>query len=248
VHHRGIPLQLRARDRLGQLEELAHAVAVVVVLHVLAPIHQRQPGIAAGARLVEVVGVDLFFAPVDFNHRRDERDHVVADVLDERRLFDDQPVGELDQHFRAAGLGRVHAADEVVDWLGGLQQRLRLGVGGTARIGQRRKLIAVLLERLDRRFIGDRQRDDIAPFFGLADREIARARRHLGELLVVAMNVFRVGELAGLADVAAEELHRRRHRVGGRQVIDELGRDPGILQRLLDLRGVFSVDLLRRWF
>ena len=133
---------------------------------------------------------------------------------------------------------------EVVDRLGGLDQRLRLRVGGLARIGQRRELIAVLLEVLDRRLVGDRQRDHVAAFFGLADLPVARARRHFGELLVVAMNVLRVGQLAGLADDAAEELERRRHGVGRRQVIDELGRDPRILQGLLDLRGVLLVDLL----
>ena len=118
VHDRRVPLERLLRHRLRQLEELPHAVAVVVVLHVLAPVHQRQPRVARRALLVEVVGVDLLLAAVDFDHRRDQRDDVVADVLDERRLFDDQAVGQLDQHLGAAGLRRVHAADRVVDRLG----------------------------------------------------------------------------------------------------------------------------------
>jgi hypothetical protein len=246
VHHRRVPLQLRARHRLGQLEKLPHAVAVVVVLDVLAPVHQRQAGIAAGAGLVEVVGVDVFLASVDFNHRRDQRDDVVADVLDERRLLDDQAIGQLDQHFRAAGFRRVHAAHQVVDRLRGLQQRLGLRIGGLARIGQRGELVAVFFERLDRRLIGDRQRDDVAAFLGGADLPVARARRHFRQLLVVAMNVLRVGELSCLPDITAQEFQRRRHGVRRRKMIDQLGRDPRVLQRLLDLRGVLRVDLLRR--
>ena len=63
-----------------------------------------------GALLVEVVGVHLLLAAVHLDHRRDEGDDVVADVLDERRLLDDQAVGQLHQHLGAAGLRRVHAA------------------------------------------------------------------------------------------------------------------------------------------
>ena len=60
------------------------------------------------------------------------------------------------------------------------------------------------------------------------------------------MDVLRVGELAGRADGAAEELQRRRDRVGRGQMIDELGRDARILQVLLDQPRVFLVDLLGR--
>lgn len=167
----------RDRARQGQFEELAHAVAVVVVLDVLDPVHQRQARVALRACLVEVVGVDLLLASVDFNHRRDQRDHVIADVLDERRLFDDQPVGELDQHLGTAGLRRVHAAHEVIDRLRGLDERLCLRVGGLARIGQCRELIAILLERLDRRFIGNGQRNNVASFFRRADLPVPRAAK-----------------------------------------------------------------------
>ena len=51
---------------------------------------------------------------------------VVADGLNERRLFDDQPVGQLDQHLRTAGLGRMDAARDPIDRLGGVDQLLGL--------------------------------------------------------------------------------------------------------------------------
>ena len=147
------------------------------MLDVLAPVHQRQPRVALRALLVEVVGVDLLLAAVDLDDRRDQRDDVAADVLDERRLFDDQPVGELDQHLGPAVLRRVHAADRVVDRLGGVQQLPRARLGGLARIGQLAEHVAIRVERLDRRLVGDREHDDVAPFFGGADLQVLRAGR-----------------------------------------------------------------------
>ena len=157
---------------------------------------------------------------------------------------DDQAVGQLDQHLGTAVLGRVHAARQVVDRLGGLEQRLRLRVGGLARIVQRRQLIAVLLEVLDGRLVGNGQRHHVAALFAGADLPEPCARRHLRQLLVVAVNVLGVGQLARLADEAAEELERCRHGVRRRQVIHQLGGDPRVLQGLLDLGRVLRVDFL----
>ena len=98
---------------------------------------------------------------------------------------------------------------------------------------------------LDRRFVGDREQDHVAAFLGLADRPQLGAVGRLVERLEVAVDVLGVGQLAGRADDAAEELERRRNGGRGRQVIDQLGRDPRILQVFLDLRGVLLVDLLR---
>ena len=72
-----------------------------------------------------------------------------------------------------------------------------------------------------------------------------RARRRLRERLVVAMDVLRVGQLAGRADGAAEKLERRWDGVGGRQMIDELGGDPRVLQVLLDETRVLLINLFR---
>ena len=115
-----MPFEHCLGDVLRELQILAHAVAIVIVRDVLAPVHQRR-ALLAGL-LAVVVRVDLLLAAVDFDHRSDEGDHVVADRLDERRLFDDQPVGEFDQHFRSAGLGRMDAAVGPVDRLAGFDQ------------------------------------------------------------------------------------------------------------------------------
>ena len=119
-------------------------------------------------------------------------------------------------------------------------------VGELPRIGQVGQDLLVSVQRLDRRLVGDRQHDHVAPFLALADREQPRAgRRRLRERLEVALHVLVVGELVGHPRDASEELERGGHGRRRRQVIDQLGEDPRVLRVLLDLRGVFLVDDLR---
>src|SRR6185436_20843332 len=73
-----------------------------------------------------------------------------------------------------------------------------------------------------------------------------RAVRSLRERVVISMNVFRVGELAGRTNDPAKKLERCRNPIRRRQMIHELGRNPRILKMLLDEFGVFLVDRLRR--
>ena len=88
----------------------------------------------------------------------------------------------------------------------------------------------VLVDLLDRRFVGHREQHHVAAFLGLANRPHRDAIGGFVERLVVALDVFRVGQLARRARHAAEELQRRRNRVGRRKVIDELGADPRVLR------------------
>ena len=56
-----------------------------------------------------------------------------------------------------------------------LQQLLRARLGRLARIGQLAEHVAVPVERLDRRLVGDREQHDVAAFFGRADLPVLRA-------------------------------------------------------------------------
>src|SRR5215510_5799300 len=60
------------------------------------------------------------------------------------------------------------------------------------------------------------------------------------------MDVFRVGELAWRTDYPSEELEWRWDPIRRRQMIDELGRNPRILEVLFDEFRVFLVDRLHR--
>ena len=163
-----------------------------------------------------------------------------------RRLFDREPIWELEQHFRAARLTRVHAARYPVDRLGCADQLLRLFFCRLSRVGQRCEHALVLVDLLDRRLVGNREQHHVAAFFCFADLPHRDPIRSFVERLVVPLNVLRVREFARRARHAIEEFERRGNRVGGRQVIDQLGADPGILRVLLYFRGVLLILFLLR--
>ena len=237
-----MPLEERAHQVLRQFERLPHAIAVVVVGDVLAPVHQRQD--LAGP-LAEVPRIDLLVASVDLDDRREGEDDAVANLLDERRLVDRHAVAELHQHFRAAGFRRMDRAGGVVDWLAGGDERAGVGVGDGARVGQPGGDALVLVERGNRRLVGDDDRDHVAALFGLTDAKDLDARRSLVEGVEVSIDVLRVRQLIRRSGDASEELQRRRYRVGGRDVVDELRDHPRVLGVFLDLGAIRLVDLLR---
>ncbi len=244
VQDGGVPFEHALGEVLGDLQILAHAVAIVVVLHVLAPVHQRQ---ALAGALVVVIGIDLAFAAVHFDHGGDEGDGVVADGLDERGLFHDQAVGELDQHFGSAGFGRVYAAVGPVERLADFDELAGLVVGDLARVAELGEDVLVLIEVLDGGLVGDGEDDLVAAFLGLADLPEFGARGGFGEGFVVAVDVLGVGQFAGLAGNAAEEFEGRGDGVGRGHVVHQFGGDARVLQILFDELGVLFVDLLGSW-
>jgi hypothetical protein len=139
----------------------------------------------------------------------------------------------------------VHAADEPVDGLRRADELPRLLFACLPRIRERVEIALVLVEIADRGFIADRGDDDVAAFLGLADAPDLDAIRRGVEGVKVLVDVFRVRQLARRTDDLAEDLERRRNRAGRGQMIDQLRRDPRVLQVLLDLLGLLLVDRLR---
>jgi hypothetical protein len=140
----------------------------------------------------------------------------------------------------------MDAAGGEVDRLARRDQLLRLCVGELPRIGELRGDLLVLVELPDRCFVGHCDGDHVAALVSDADLEHRHPLRRLVERVEIARDVLVVRHVARLARDVSEELQRRRHLVGGRQVIDELGHDPGIRGGSLDLGGVVGVELLRR--
>ena len=192
--------------------------------------------------LAVVVGVDLLVAAVGLDYGGDEDDGVVADVLDEGRVFDDEAVGELDEHLGAAGLGGVDAGGDPVDGLGGVDDLLGLLLGGLAGVGEGGQIGLIFVEVLHRLFGADGEDYHVAAFFGL-ERHLPElgARGVFGQLFVVAIDVGVVVELAGLAGHGAEELERRGDGLGGGEMIDEVGGEARVGEVFLDLGGVVGV-------
>ena len=245
VQNGGVPLEAELLDVAREGKELPHAVAIVVVLHVLAPVHQGKLAFTHAALFVVEIVVDHLLAPVCFDNRRDDRDDVVADLLDEGRLLDHEAVRELHQHFGAAALGRVHATREPVERLGRFDECLGLRLGGLARVGERGEVALVLVEILDGFFVCHYQHGHVASFFGLADGPVlGAARGRLGDLLQVLVHVVGLVENAPRADDVAEVLEWRGDLVGGRQVIDQFRGDARVAQELFDELAVFLVLFL----
>ncbi len=222
VHDRRMPLQIPgeelATDRLRVVD-----VAVVVVEDVLAPVRRPTHAVVLAGfhRLVGVVPVDVPVAAVRLGDRRERDDHVVADLLQQRRLFGGEPVGQLHQHLGRAGLSAVQASHQVVDRLGGRDDLVRLHVADPARVGELREISPVSLEVLHR--LGGRNRNDdvVAAFIGLADRHHADTRRRRRQRAVIAEDVGVVGQFLRCTNMVTEDLLGRRNPRDPWEVIDE---------------------------
>ena len=92
-------------------------------------------------------------------------------LLDERRVFRGQAIGQLHQHFRGPEFGAVQSAGERVDGLGFRDEVMGFRVGEAARVGQAREVVAILVEMGDGVFRADEDDDGVAAFFGLADAQ-----------------------------------------------------------------------------
>ena len=242
-----MPLEAELLDVAREREKLTHAVTIVVVLHVLAPVHEGQRALARAALLVVVVVVDHLLAPVRFDDGRDDGNDIVANALDERRLLHDETIREFHEHLGAAALGRVHAAGDPVQRLGLLHDHRRLRVGRFARVCECVEIALVLVQVLDGLLVGDHQDRHVAAFLGLADGPVFRPpRRRLGDGREVFVHVVGLVENSPRADDVAEMLERRRNRVRCGQVVDEFGGDARVTQELLDELGVLLVVLLLR--
>ena len=80
-----------------------------------------------------------------------------------------------------------------------------------------------LLERRDRRFVGDGERDDIAPFFDVPFLNFAL---RFEDVLSFAKRSDPRTSALPVCQRGREIRERRRHRVRRRKMIDEFGRNP----------------------
>jgi len=199
-------------------------------------------------RAMPAIEVDHAVAAVHLDDRRDQRDHVGADVLDVGRVVDGEAVGELHQRGGRAGLDRVDGAGDVVDGDRGVDERggLRVVHPDAAGIGEPGQARVVLLPVREQGFVRDRDRDHLAALLGAADGEDAGARGGLGQQAEVAVDILGVGKDARGAGHVAEDAGGRGdglrggQRVGERRV--ELGRG-GVAR---DRPAVLLVDGLMR--
>ena len=235
VHHRRMPLQV-------PVEHVPHAplrivdVPVVVVEDVLAPVRRAADSVAVVGDVdqVPVVPVDVAVAAVRLGGRNQGHDQLVADPVEERSFLDGEPIGELHQHLRRAGLAAVQAGHEEIDRLGFRDDDLCFRFGESAGVGEPGEVAAIPFEVRERRFVRDRHDDHLAILVGPADRADRDARGGSGQRPVVLQHLRVVGQLARRAGVVAEDVLRRRDAIRDRQVIDQRAEELGPRGPLLD--------------
>ncbi len=216
-------LDVHARFLLRQHEP----VAVVVVADVLVVQVRIDARVGRALGLVPVVDDQMLPVGID---RRDEQDHRVLEHLARcRRRVGGQAVDDVDDRLTVRDLGRVDGGVEQIEGLAFGRQLLRLAVGQPARIGE---------PAVD----GD-QPVEAGQVLRRADpqQRVVVAQRRLAEHLELdAVGLFgqqrevledlRIRrQLAVSADLEAEELLRRRHRLraseGWRQQEDHQRQD-----------------------
>ena len=247
VQHLGVPAEIGVEHVARQVQRQAHRVAVVVVGDVVTPVQQRRRRLA-GIGAMPVVQIHHAVAAVDFDDGRDQRDDVRADLADVGRVVDGEAIGQFHQRGRRAGLRRVDRAGDVVDRRRRRDQRFGLRVvhAEHARIGELRQARIVGLQVGEQRLVGDRDRDHVAAFLGLADAVYLHPRARRGEHVEVAIDVLRVRQHVRRAGDVAEHLGRRRHRGRCRQVVGQRRVERRIGRVLGDLLRVGLIDRLLR--
>ncbi len=241
MHDRRLPVLIPAQNVARQVQCEPETIAVVVVRDVFAPIGQARPHVVV--RLVVPIDVDHPLPTIHFRHRHDDRDHVLANRPDHRRLFHRQPVGQLHQHLRRSRLRRVESARQVVDGLGFGRDSSRFLLADRARIGQPIQVASVPVQVGQRRRLGDDHLDHLPPFLARADRTHLDPRGRGRQGPHVPIDLVRVVQDVGRADDLTEVLQRRRYRRRARQVVDQVAQEARIRGVALDAFGVLRIVL-----
>ena len=153
VQHLRLEADVRVEHVLRELECHGHRVTIVVVRHVVAPVQQARTWFVWALQLV-VEDIDHAITTIGFNNRRDQRDDVVADVLDVRTLIDREAIRQFHQGRWRARFGGVNGARDVINRCGGCSQivRQRIVHLDRARIGKFRQFFLVGIHFCQQRF------------------------------------------------------------------------------------------------
>ena len=210
-----MPAEKEILHRLGERQHPLMCVAVVVVEDVLAPIWRRgfrEPVVVRFAFEIPVEPLGHAVAAVRLRNRVDQHHELFPDLGDLRSLGHRQPIGQLHEHLRAAGLGGVDGAVEVVDRSRITQGVFETGLVAAPGVGEQGRGLTEPVDLVHSGLVGNDCHDDVAPFLGGAYGLHPYPRRSLGQRPQVAVDLFRVAELARDAHDVAQIVGRRRHR------------------------------------
>ena len=195
----------RARDGLRLLLREHEPVAVVVVADVVVVEPRHAPALVARAEVLPVP-LGLHHLPVGVDRRQQQQHHLVEAALRLGVLGGRERVRPLHRHLRGADLGRVDVAGDEQEHLALAHERLGLGLGEAARVGDlARDLLQPLLVR-EVLLGGDRGQEQVLAERRLAEHLELDARRGGVERLEVGEDLPVVGERPVGAHGHAEEL------------------------------------------
>ena len=246
VHDGRMPVQIPFQQRPHAHLRIVD-VAIIVVKNVLAPVGRagRLILLTGVVDLVLVIPVDVTVAAVGLGGRGDGDDHAVANFPDQRRVFGDQAVGQLHQHFGGAGFGAMQTAHQVIHRLGFRNDVARLGFGDLAGIGELGQITTLGVEVADGFLRSDKDHDALPAFVGWPDIHHLNTRRFRFERMIIFDNIRVIGQFIGRADVIPEHVFGRRHGGRFRQMVDQRADEFGARGPILDGFGEFVVHLLR---
>ena len=104
VQHLSFPIDVGLQHVLRQLQRQTHRIPIVVMRHIMAPINEVWIILVRMGQM-PFVKVHHAIATIDFNHRRDERDHVVANRFDVGTVVDGETISQFHQRRGRAGFG-----------------------------------------------------------------------------------------------------------------------------------------------
>ncbi len=208
-----LPQQLR-RELALFLREHVH-VAVVVVADVRVVEVRHRAGFELGAEVL-VEPIDDHDLSVRVGAGDEHQDHVVEDLLHDRRVVGRQPVREFDRHLRRADFGRVQVAGDDDDRLAGAEDLIAFGCARWPALEV--QLPLHLLESVEaghRLGRADLDGDERAALGGLPEFAHLHSRRAGGDLPHVVDDRVVAHELVVRADREPDELLRADNRGGG---------------------------------
>src|SRR5437588_9914127 len=116
--------------------------------NVMAPIDEWDRGFLWILLSIKV-GVHVPIAAVGFQHWRNQKDGVLANVFYEWSLFDRQAIGKLHEHFGGAAFGRMHGAGGPIHGDIFFDQTIRLSIADFSWITKERVDLFVFFKPLE---------------------------------------------------------------------------------------------------